>query len=82
VWLNKNYSKVQRGEYLADVFPIKNVLEQGDIFSPLFFNCALDFGIRKGKQTWEWLKLNGAHPLLVSAYNVNLLGESTYACIL
>jgi hypothetical protein len=51
VCLNKNYSKVQRGEYLADVFPIKNVLEQGDVFSPLFLNCTLDYGIRKGTQT-------------------------------
>jgi len=51
VWLNKTYSKVQRREYLADMYPIKNVLEQGDVFSPLYFNYALDYGIRKGKQT-------------------------------
>jgi len=51
VWLNKNNNKIQKREYLANMYPIKNVLEQGDFFSPLFLNFALDYGIRKGKQT-------------------------------
>jgi len=49
--MNENNSKFQKREYLADMYPIKNVLEQGDAFLPLFFNCALDYGIRNGKQT-------------------------------
>lgn len=77
MWLNKNYSKVQRGECLADMSPIKNVLEQGDVFE-------LSFGFwhQEGQANWEWLKLNGTHPLLVSSYNVSVLDESMYAYIL
>jgi hypothetical protein len=32
---------------MSDMFPIKNVLKQGDALSPLLFNIALDFAIRR-----------------------------------
>jgi hypothetical protein len=51
VWLNQTYSKIQRGEHLADTVPIKNVLEQGDVLSPLLFNFALECAFRSVKQT-------------------------------
>jgi hypothetical protein len=40
--LNETYSKP-----LSDSFPIQNGLKQGDALSPLFFNFALEYAIRK-----------------------------------
>jgi hypothetical protein len=45
--LNENYSKVCRGKHLSDEFPIQNGLKQGDALSPLLFNFALEYAIRK-----------------------------------
>jgi hypothetical protein len=50
VWLNET-SEVQRGEHLADTFPIKNVLKQGDALLPLLFNFALEYANRRVKHT-------------------------------
>jgi hypothetical protein len=41
------YGKVRIGKYLSDNFPIQNNLEQGDALSPLLFNLALEYAIRK-----------------------------------
>jgi hypothetical protein len=40
--LNETYGRVQEGEYLSDMFPIKNGFKQGDAVSPLLFNFALE----------------------------------------
>jgi hypothetical protein len=45
--LHEKYSKVHIGEYLSDSFPIENCLKQGDALSPLLFNFALEYAIRK-----------------------------------
>jgi hypothetical protein len=45
--LNETYSKVSIGKLLSDKFPIQNGLKQGDALSPLLFNCALEYAIRK-----------------------------------
>jgi hypothetical protein len=45
--LNKTYNKVRIGKHLSDNFPIQNVLTQGDALSPLLFNFALEYAIRK-----------------------------------
>jgi len=34
--LNETYSRVRVDKYLSDVFPIKNILKQGDIFRHCF----------------------------------------------
>jgi hypothetical protein len=47
--LNKR-SKVRTGKYLPDNFPIQNGLKQGDTLSPLLFNFALEYAIRKVKE--------------------------------
>ena len=35
------------GKNLSDMFPIRNSLKQGDALSPLLFNFALDYAIRR-----------------------------------
>jgi hypothetical protein len=45
--LNKTYSKVRIGKHLSDMFPIQNGLKQGDALSPLIFNFALEYAVKK-----------------------------------
>jgi hypothetical protein len=45
--LNETYSKVRVGKLLSDKFPIENGLKQRDALSPLLFNSALEYAIRK-----------------------------------
>jgi hypothetical protein len=45
--LNETYSGVQAGKHQSDMFPIKNGLEQGDALSPLLFNFALEYAMRR-----------------------------------
>jgi len=45
--LNEIYIVVRVGKHLSDMFPNRNGLKQGDALSPLLFNFALDYSIRK-----------------------------------
>jgi hypothetical protein len=54
-------------------------LKQGDALSPLLFNFALEYIIRRVKVNQCGLKLNGTHQLLVYVDDANILGGSVYS---
>jgi hypothetical protein len=45
--LYETYSRVHIDKNLSDKFPIQNGLKQGDALSPLLFNVALEYTIRR-----------------------------------
>jgi retron-type reverse transcriptase len=55
---------------LSDSFPIQNGLKQGDALSPLLFNFALEYAIRKVQENQV------GYQLLAYGDDENLLGDS------
>ena len=75
--LTETYSRDRVCKNLSYMFPIRNVLKQGDALMPLLFNFALDYAIRGVQVNQDVLKLNGTNQLLVYADD-NILGGSIH----
>jgi hypothetical protein len=75
VCLSEICSRVKR---LFEMFHIKSGLKQGDALTPLFFNVALEYAIRRVQVNQDGLKVNATLQLLVYVDDVNMLGGSVH----
>ena len=63
---------------MSDRFLVRNGFKQGDALSPMFFNFALEYAIRRVQVNQDGLKVSGTHQILAYADDVNILGGSIH----
>jgi len=61
----KRITESGQAKNLSDMLPIRNGLKQGNVLSPLLFNFALKYVIRRVQVHQDGLKLNVTHQLPV-----------------
>ena len=76
--LTETFSRVCEDKIVTDRFPIRNGLKKGDVLTPMLFNFALEYAIRRVQVNQDGLKLNGTHQFLAYADDVNILGGSIH----
>jgi len=74
--LNETYSRVHVKKILSDAFSVQKGVKHRDPLSPLFFNYALEYAIKKVKENHEGMQLNVTYQILVYAEGVNIWSEN------
>ena len=59
---------------LEEILQSEDCLKKGDALTPLIFNFALEYAIRRVHAHQDSFILSGTHQLIVNADNVNVLG--------
>jgi hypothetical protein len=62
----------KEGKHLSNMFPIKYGLKQGDALLPLYFNCAVEYAVRRVQVHQDDMKLHDTHQRLVYADDINM----------
>jgi hypothetical protein len=76
--MNETCGRFRVGKHLTYGFLNRNCLKQGDALTPLLFNLAILFTVRRVQVNQDGKKLNGTYQLLVYADDINILVESIY----
>jgi len=76
--LAETYSRVRVGKNVSYRSPIRNGLKKGDTLSPMLFNFALEYAIRRIQVKRGGLKLNGTHQVLAYADDIHILAGSIH----
>ena len=74
--LSETCCRVCIGRFFSYTFSIHCGLKQGDTLSPLLFNSALEYVIRRAQENRIGLELNGKLHLPVYSDAVSMLGEN------
>jgi len=78
--MTKIYGRVRVGKNLSDSSHTRNGFKQRDALSPMIFNFALEYAIRRVQVNRNGLKLNSTHQLLAYADDVNIVGKKSTYC--